>query len=108
MNQSYDPTNAYNNVQSPAGEWVRPQYGVGFGGQGAWFNRHFATLAEAEIFYGERVASLPGCYRGRTQSLESIPAPLIKRFRIVNLKADGKPGKLVQTVQMYQIPAEAN
>ena len=105
---AYDPSNAYNNVQDATGAFVAPRFGVGYGGQGAWLNKHFATQAEAETFFDSQVTHLREVYAGnkvtrRNLESEAISGRLIRQFRIVNIKADGKPGKLRQTVQLYTI-----
>jgi hypothetical protein len=103
----YNPYNAYNQVQNAAGEFVAPTAGVGYGGQGVWINKHFATIEEARVFFDSQISELLNIYgRGKYQISRSCLASLVDRFSIVNIKKNGKPGKAHQTVQMYRIIEE--
>ena len=81
-------------------------YGVGFGGQGAWHNKHFETLQEAETFYNDTIARTITSFNNFktrvTYSTKNEPLN-IKEFRICNIKKDNTPGKIRQTVRLYQI-----
>jgi hypothetical protein len=84
------------------------QYGVGFGGQGAWFNKHFATLQEAQAFYSETIMRTIDSFSNfKTQITETAKGTTqdMQCFVIVNVKKDGSNGKIKQTVRLYQVQA---
>lgn len=100
------PDSPYRSVFAPNGDLVVPQWGVGYGGQGTWLNRHFATLAEAEAFYAAEVASTRqsfGRLRVQETEVKNLTATITKQTTIVNVKKAGTIGKIRQTVRIYAI-----
>lgn len=88
-------------------EWAKPRYGIGYGGQGTWMNKHFATIEEAQAEFDSQVAQLHTIYGTSATISNELPAMcssrLVQTFSIVNTKKNGKPGKMRQTVTLYQI-----
>lgn len=84
------------------------QYGVGFGGQGAWYNKHFTTLTEAQAFYSETITRTIDSFSNfKTQITKTAKGTThdIQCFVIVNVKKDGSKGKIKQIVRLYQVRA---
>jgi hypothetical protein len=92
-------------AQNPlTSEFEPARYGVGYGGQGAWFNKHFVTIEEAEAFFASEVKKDIAAFSGgEYQTDDTCPTTLVKRWSIVNIKKNGTPGKMRQTVQIYRI-----
>jgi hypothetical protein len=89
-------------------ERTRPVAGIGFGQAGYWGNRHFSTVELAEASYERYAAEIRASYSTQFSGkfIEVAIKPvgtLIKGVRFINLKKNGKPGKIVHTVHLYKI-----
>jgi hypothetical protein len=89
------------------------RYGIGFGQRGYAGNVHYATLAEAEAAFEERLADLRKVYGTPARNWtgryleEALPiAPgvrLFRRVRFIPLRKNGKHGAAIHMVYLYPI-----
>jgi hypothetical protein len=112
------PFDAINACTSIDGVWHLNRFGMGFGQAGYAGNKHFATeeaareayekyLAETRVIYGTpKAPNRPGMpWTGKyVEEIKTGAGPLyICGVRFVNLKKDGKRGKIIHTVYLYRI-----
>lgn len=89
------------------------RYGIGFGQTGYAGNDHFPDLETASAEWDRRVADVRKAYstpaKGWTgkfaEELSEYPGNIsaIKCARFVNIKKNGKKGRIVHTVSLYRI-----
>lgn len=79
----------------------RPVAGIGFGQAGYWANRHFSSLDLARSAYEQHCAGL----RNQNTIETSIEpnSTIVAGAKFHNRLKNGKPGKMVHTVQLYLI-----
>lgn len=92
-------------------EFAPATHGVMFAAHGYCGNTHFCTIEDALADFDRQVAQVIAAYKAAAATANyhiteiENTGKIIKQIEIVNVKKNGQPGKIKNTVRLYTLEA---